>query len=273
MFKTLSRCAVGIALFLGTVASSGAVTYSFSIAPQQGYDEIMRRWTPIVDYLNQTTGLSLELKTGKDIPTYQDDVKKGAYDFAFVNAYHYTLFHDSQGYNAFARQQGANSVGIIVVKKDSPIKSVEELKGMTVAFPAPTAIVATVLQFSHLKDLKVDVRPTYLTTMDNVYSAVARGLYPAGGGEMRTFESQDSTIRNDLRILWTANPMPAHPFFAHPRVPKEVVAKVQKAMIELGSTENGKHLLRAVRFQGIESTSDSDYNEVRALKLSIPDSQ
>jgi phosphonate transport system substrate-binding protein len=233
----------------------------------------MRRWAPIVQHVAQTTGIELELTTGADIPSYQNEIKDGKFDFAYVNAYHYTLFHDSVGYDAFARQQGADTVGIIVVRKASPIKSVADLKGTTMAFPAPTAIAATVLQLSHLQSEKVDVRPTYMSTMDNVYSAVARGLYPAGGGEMRTFESMDSTMRNDLRILWSAKPIPAHPFFAHPRVPKEVVAKVQKAMVELSTTDSGKNLLRAVRFKGIEATSDSDYNEVRSLKLSIPKAQ
>jgi phosphonate transport system substrate-binding protein len=270
MNTKMTRCALALILSVGGLSSSWAAAYSFAIAPQQSREEIMRRWAPIVQHVAQTTGVELELTTGSDIPSYQNEIKNGKFDFAFVNAYHYTLFHESVGYDAFARQQGADTVGIIVVRKDSPIKSVADLQGLTVAFPAPTAIAATVLQLSYLNSQKVEVRPTYMTTMDNVYSAVARGLHPAGGGEMRTFESMDSTMRNDLRILWTAPALPAHPFFAHPRVPKEVVAKVQKAMVELGTTDSGKHLLRAVRFKGIEATSDADYNDVRSLHLSIP---
>ncbi len=273
MKLAIARGLLGVVLLASGLSSTWATTYSFAIAPQQSRDEIMHRWGPIVDYIKHATGLDLELTTGKDIPSYQDDVKNGAFDFAFVNSYHYTLAHESAGYNAYARQQGAKTVGIIVVKKDSPIQSVADLNGLTMAFPAPTAIAGTILQMSYLKTKSIEVRPTYVTTLDNVYSAVARGLYPAGGGEMRTFESMDSTMRNDLRIVWTAEPMPPHPFFAHPRVPKEIVAKVQKAMIDLGTTQEGKHLLRAVRFQGIEATSDADYDEVRSLHLSIPDSR
>lgn len=263
----------GTVLAVTGVSSAAPSTFTFAIAPQQSREEVMRRWTPIVRYLTEHTGLDLQLRTGKDIPSYQQEVKDGSFDFAYINPYHYTLYHETTGYEAFARQQGAKLVGILVVKNDSPIKTVADLKGLTIAFPAPSALAATALQLTHLKSQNVDVRPTYLTSMDTVYSAVARGLYPAGGGEMRTFESMDSMIRGDLRVLWSADPLPPHPFSAHPRVPKDVVAKVQKAMVELATTDAGKLLLRAVRFQGIEATSDADYNEFRLLKLSVPDGQ
>lgn len=268
--------AVGMKLMLlaGALAASTqalANSFSFAIPPQQSQEEIVRRWTPIVEHLSNVTGVSLTLASGKDLPTFQSDMKSGAFDFAFVNPVHYAKFHDAAGYEAFARQQNAQLVGIIVVKKDSPFQTLEDIKGQNMAFPAPTAVAATILPMNRLTMLGIDVTPVYVSTMDNVYSAVARGLHAVGGGEKRTFESQDGTIRNDLRILWATPPFPAFTFSAHPRVPKEVVARVQRAMVELNNSEQGKTLLKAVRFSGIEVAADEDYNDIRKLKISVPE--
>jgi phosphonate transport system substrate-binding protein len=224
-----------------------------------------------MQHLSQKTGYDLQFVTGPDILTFQQQMQKGVFDFAFINPVHYTRYRESAGYDAFARQQDAKLVGIIVVKADSAVADLRDLDHQTMAFPGPTALAATALQMNHLVKNQIVVNPTYLSSMDAVYSAVARGLYMAGGGETRTFESLDPTVRKDLRILWRAEPLPPHPFSAHPRVPKSVVTDVQHAMVEMGTTPEGKQLLRAIRFTGIEAVTDQDYDDVRSLGLKLPD--
>jgi len=103
--------------------------------------------------------------------------------------------------------------------------------------------------------------------MDSVYRSVAKGLFAAGGGETRTLSTIDPEVRSQLRILWTADALPPFTFVVHPRVPKETVAKVQKAMDEMDQDPEGLALLKAINFQGIERAEDADYDAMRKLNI------
>lgn len=247
--------------------------YSFGIGPQQSAIELAKRWTPVMNYLSEKSGVALQFKTGKDIPAFQQQMRDGVYDFAFINPYHYLEFHKGAGYTAFAREKDGKLFGVLVVKKDGPIQDVAQLSGQTVAFPTASALAATWLPLGMLKERGVQVNAQYVNSMDSVYRAVAKGLFPAGGGEMRTLGTLDPEIRNQLRILWTSEGLPPFTFAAHPRIPKGVVAKVQKAMDEMDQNLSGLALLQANNFKGVEITNDADYNAMRKLNIQPVDAK
>jgi phosphonate transport system substrate-binding protein len=241
--------------------------YSFGIGPAQSAIELAKRWTPVMQYLSEKSGVTLQFKTAKDIPTFQQQMREGVYDFAYINPYHYLQYHKGSGYTAFAREKDGKLFGVLVVKKDGPIKDVVQLNGQTLAFPTASALGATWLPLGMLKDKGVQVTPQYVNSMDSVYRSVAKGLFPAGGGEMRTLGTIDPEVKNQLRVLWTSEGLPPFTFAVHPRVPKDVVAKVQKAMDEMDQTPQGLALLKANNFKGVEVTTDADYNAMRKLNI------
>ena len=251
-------------------AATAQTVYSFGIGPQQAASEVAKRWVPVLQYLSEKSGYTLQFTTAKDIPTFQGQMKAGSFDLAFINPYHYTMFHEGVGYEAFAQERDGKLSGVVVVRKDSPIQSMAELNNQTVAFPAATALAATVLPLAHFAERNVQVTPNYVVSMDSVYRSVAKGFFPAGGGEMRTFNSLDPEVRNQLRILWTAEALPPFTFAVHPRVPKAVTAKIQKAMRDMDRNPQGAELLKAINFKGIDPAQDSDYDRMRKLKLKMP---
>ncbi|MBI3561661.1 MAG: phosphate/phosphite/phosphonate ABC transporter substrate-binding protein [Gammaproteobacteria bacterium] len=238
----------------------------FAIVPQQSPRELAKRWGPILQYLTEHSGVTLQFQTANSLTTYQQEMKAGLYDISFINAYYYVAFSGEAGYKVFAQEKDAKFIGIMVVRKDSPYQTVEDLKGKELAFPAPTA-VTSMLAYTYLKRKNINFSPRYVISMDSVYRAVAKGLFPAGQGEMRTFGSMEPEIRDQLRILWSADPMPPFTFSAHPRVPPDVLQKVQKAMFEMASDPEGIELLKAINMKGIVPAQDSDYTAVRKLKL------
>jgi len=243
--------------------------YSFAIGPQQSASELAKRWVPVMQYLSEKTGYSFQFTTAKDIPTFQKQMIAGEFDFAYINPYHYLAFHEKAGYEALAHERDGNLTGIVVVRKDSPIHNMSDLNNQTLAFAAPTALAATMLPLASFDEQKVNVTPKYVTSMDSVYLSVAKGFLPAGGGEMRSFKMLAPDVQNQLRILWTSEVLPPFPFTAHSRVPKEVVAKLQKVMQEMDKNPQGVELLKAINFKGIDSANDSSYNGMRKLKLKL----
>lgn len=238
----------------------------FAMVPRQSATELAKRWVPIIQYISEQSGVPLQFQTAKDLQTAQQEMRAGIYDIAFINAYYYAAYSRNPGYKVFAQEKDTKFVGILVTRKDSPYRSVEDLDGKRIAFASPTA-VTSMLAFTHLRDKNINFSPEYVVSMDSVYRSVAKGLHPAGSGEMGTFGGIDPGIRDQLRVLWAAEPMPPFTFSAHPRVAKSDVKKIQKAMIEMGDNPRGAELLKAINITGIAPAQDSDYDAVRKLKL------
>lgn len=243
-----------------------APTYTFGVVPQQSGSKLSRLWSPILQYLEQETGYHLRFATTRNIPTFEKRLSTGKYDIAYMNPYHYTENHDTTGYNAFARAKDKRLKGILVVRKDSTLKTLEDLEDRELAFPSH-AFAATLVPRAHFNQLGTTIKPKYVSSHDSVYRNVAKGRYPAGGGVMRTFNNSSPELRDQLRVLWKSEGYTPHAFAAHPRVPREAVERIQQAMLKMSQDPAGQKLLKSIHLKGIEPGSDGDWNDVRALVL------
>lgn len=247
-------------------------TFTFGIVPQQAASKLARLWNPIMIYWNkQLTGYKLQFKTAPNIPEFERRLAEGEYDIAYMNPYHYTVFHENPGYIAFAKEKDKRIKGIIVVSKDSPLKTIEELNGKTLAFPSPAAFAASALPRAYLKKQGIKITPEYVSSHDSVYLTVSRGRFPAGGGVMRTFKNTSTRTRKQLRILWETQTYTPHAIAHLPSVPKELIEQLSKVMFAMDEIFEGQRLLAAINFKGIISAEDKEWDDVRALEINLLD--
>jgi phosphonate transport system substrate-binding protein len=255
-----------LALFLivqETTADAGTV-YRFGVVPQFEPRKLFDIWQPILDELEQRTGLMFRMEGSPKIPDFELAFMTGAFDFAYMNPYHAMLAAEEQGYEPLVRDGGRSLRGVLVVRKDSPIREVTELEGREVAFPAPNALGASLLTRADLASMYgVTVKPFYVQTHSSVYLHVHLGLAAAGGGVASTLARQAPEIRNDLRVLYRTRPMSPHPVTAHPRVPKEDRELVRRAFLDMGKTEAGAAILAKVPIAKVVAASVGDYVELR----------
>lgn len=266
-FKSVLIAAAMLCFIQAAWSDVPAGGYTFGIGPVQSATELAKRWSPFMQYLSDKSGVHLQFKTAKDLTTYQQELREGAYDFGLINPYHYLAFNKSSGYTAFAREKEGKLYGLLVVLKDGPIQEVSQLNGKTVAFPSATAMAGTWIQMNMLRERNITVSKQYVNSMDSAYRSVAKGLFPAGGGEMRTWGTLDAEVKNQLRILWTSQAFPPFPFIFHPRVARSDVAKVLHAMEKMDADPQGIVLLKAINFKGIERSADADYDEMRKMNF------
>ena len=245
-------------------AEDSALT--FAIEPQQSTTESARRWIPIIRYLSEKSGVNLRFIAAKDLASYHEAMQSGLYDIAYINPVHYVHFRKAAGYEAFAKESEGALQGILVARRDGP-SSVSELEGREMAFASPMAVAATVVPMSYLTSRKLRVSPHYVVSIESVYRAVAKGLFAAGGGEMRTFKALDAEIRNQLKVIWQGDPLPPLAFAAHPRVAAEKLTKVRNAMLNMHNNPDGARLLRAANAGDIVSASDADFAKARSFEL------
>jgi phosphonate transport system substrate-binding protein len=243
--------------------------YSFGVVPQQSATKLARLWGPVLAMVSERSGVQLRFATAPDIPTFEERLSRAEYDFAYMNPYHFVTFNTAPGYRALGRAMDRRIRGIVVVRKDSDIADMTELAGSEVAFPAPLSFAATLLTQAYLRQNAIEIHPRYVSSHDSVYRSVAKGLYPAGGGILRTLNNVAPEVQEQLRVLWTSEKFTPHAFAFRPGLPEQVRERVAAAIYALHEDREGARRLNALRLQGITPASDADWDDVRALNISV----
>ncbi len=241
--------------------------YSFGVVPQFEQRKIFRVWRPILDDLEARTGFSFRLIGMPKIPAFSKKLMEGGFDFAYTNPYHIVQGADSQGYIPLVRDSDRTLTGVVVVAKDSPIRSVSELHGKEIAFPSPNALGASLVPRAYFAKSNISVIPKYVQTHSSVYLHVAQNLMIAGCGVASTLESQDELIRNKIRVLYRADGLPTHPVAAHPRVPAVDRARVQEELLAMADDPAGRALLAKIPMKNVMPASLQDYDTLKKLGL------
>ena len=259
------------AIFFFNINLLHAETLTFGIVPQQSAKTLAKLWTPICNYLSEKTGEKIQFSTAKDIPTFEKRVLAGQYDIAYMNPYHYTVFNQKPGYQAMARQKDKKIKGIIVVKKDSKLKSLDELDTKNLAFPSPAAFAASVLPRAKMKADGINITPKYVSSHDSVYLNVSKGLFAAGGGVIRTFNNTNPKVKENLRVLWTTPGYTPHAIASKPGLDQNIIDKLNKALVGMNTDPEGQALLKTIKFKGLLLSKDSDWDDVRSLNITLLD--
>lgn len=256
--------------FLTSSAIAAEKTYSFGVVPQQSAKRLAKVWTPVLAYLHQKSGIKLQFQTAKNIPEFEKRLAAGAYDFAYMNPYHFTVFNRDPGYRALAVRKQQPIRGIVVVRKDSPLQTLDELKGKSLAFPSPAAFAASVLPRAQLAEDGIAHTPKYVSSHDSVYLSVAKGLFVAGGGVKRTFNKTDPKIKEQLKVLWTTEAYTPHAIAANPAVADTALQAIQSAFVDMYNDPQGKALLQSLKIKnGLITASDADWDDVRSLNIDL----
>ena len=265
---------LGILLVCMVLVSPGPLfaaegrTYTFGVVPQFDAQRIYETWQPIIDEIEKITGLKFKLTGSLTIPAFETQFMVGEFDFAYMNPYHALKAAEAQRYIPQVRDVGRSLYGIIVVPKDSPVTTVQELEGKTVAFPAPNSVGATLIPRADLQNLyHVTILPRYVQSHSSVYLNVALGRVAAGGGVQVTFEQQKQAIRDKLRIIYKTRQIAPHPVVAHERVPEADREKVKLAFLALADTQKGRQLLSKVPIFKLGPATLEDYLSLKDLAL------
>jgi len=249
-------------------AQTNLQTFTLSVVPQFTPVDIGQRWTPLLRHLEAETGYRFQLRLLEKIPRFESDFLAGIPDLVYLNPYHMLMAADAQGYIPLVR--GTDPlIGILVAAQDGPIKTLQDLNGKRLAFPAPNAFGAS-LYLRALLTEKEGLRfsSDYVGSHQNVYRHVLIGDSAAGGGIHATLEKESPTIQRRLRVLYTTPGVAPHPFAAHPRVTHVAREKIRAALLKLGSTPAGRNILANVELDKVISADYSrDYQPLVKLKL------
>jgi len=240
---------------------------SIAVVPQLPPIELIRRWTAALKVVTERTGLCFRLIVPKTIPEFERLFLRGEPDLVFLNPYHQVMAFKAQGYLPILADNEPLS-GIIVVRKDSPIRTIRDLEGQTLAFPAPNAFAASLVLRALITESRVSFRTQYVQTHSNVYRAVASGSVAAGGGVNNTLMREPQALKDELRVLYESPGFRSHPLSFHPRVPPQVRVSVANAIYQLALFDEGRDLLNRIQIPNPSAANhNKDYAPLERLGI------
>ena len=242
--------------------------YTFDVVPQFPAAKIFTTWSPLLQRIGQDSGLCFELRVSPSIPEFEQKFIKGESEFIFLNPYHAVLAYQKKKYQPLLADSQDLLTGILVVRSDNVIKNLNDLKGKTVAFPAPNSFAASLLIRAELAKQKIDINPIFVKTHSNVYRSVINKDAIAGGGVNNTLDNEAPEVRKELRVLYETSAYTPHPIATHPSVPNAVRERFLNATIKLTQDPTGQKLLEDINLHKPQAVSyTKHYKVLESLQL------
>jgi phosphonate transport system substrate-binding protein len=259
-------CTIGVA-FCATQASAGGKPYEFGVFPYLPVTKIHEMYGPMAIDFGAKLGRQVQLSSKARYGTFGDELRREIYDIAFVQPFDYVDAHDKYGYLPLARRPG-DLQALIVVRDDSPLETLKDLRGKTVANPPVDAAVSHLTSMALWEagiDPNTGVRRDYgknhFTCVQSVVIGAADACGVAEPAFRRVEEQTHTTTR--LRILHKTGGMPWPLFVVHKRVSRKDREVLLKTIVEWSKTEEGKKILDRGQFMPFVAAKDADYEVVR----------
>lgn len=110
----------------------------FGIISNAEPSRIYPKWQPFADYLAEKTGRSVKILIPRGFEKLVEAIDKGEIDIFYINSFVYYKLHERNKAKALAQMQNLNSSNVshsvVIVRSDSGVKSLQQLKGEKVAF-------------------------------------------------------------------------------------------------------------------------------------------
>lgn len=232
-----------LAVHVSSARGEEAKPLHFGVINQRSVSLIAQSWNPILAYVSRKAGVPLVLKVGKTASETTDMTERGEHAFAYTN-HMFTPERGKIGYRVILRLQGEPIRGVIVVREDSPFRSVHDLKGQSVAFPSRDAFVGYWLPMDYLLKSGIEVREIFAGNQEGAMSQLQFGQSAAAVNK-KLLDQYSSREDLRFRVIWTSEPYLDIPVMAHPGLPAKLVETVRDAFIGMSHDPEGQKALRA----------------------------
>lgn len=251
----------------------------FGVIPRFNPHVMYEYYQPLMDYLSRKTPYRFELRIGRSYMETIADLEKGVTKFAYLGGSTYALARHRFGARALVRPlnpEGRSTYRCcIVVRNDSPVKTLADLKGRSFAFGANHSTTGSLIPTFMLGE--AGVTPSSLKNIRNfrnheeVARAVLKGTYDAGAvKDVVAWKYKE----RGLRVVAMSEELPTAPISAAPSIPPEMEQAVTEALLSIGRKGGdeiqGLPALGPEILYGFERAYGEDYDFLYRKIVSIP---
>ena len=239
-----AAAALAAALVVQPAAHAQEKPYGFHVLNQRTIALTAQYWNPVLTYVSKKTDVPLELKLTKTAQEGNSIAERGGYGFIYTNHF-FTPERDRLGFKVIARPAGPGIRSQIVVPKDSPIQTLQDLEGKDVGFVSRDGFTGYWLPLDALLRAKVKVNIVFTGNQEassaqlKVSKVIAAGV---NGSVLARYARREQFT---YRALWTSELYQDLCVMANPKVPADKVEAVRKALIGMAADPEGMKILQA----------------------------
>lgn len=254
------------------VVAAPAEPLVLAVQPYLAPPELVGRFTPLAEALARALGRPVVVRVGKSVDEHIDAIGTDGVDIAYLGPAPYVMLVSRYGSRPILARQVVNGDpmlhGEIVVREDSTIRTLADLKGRSFAFGDDHAAATHVIPQFMLRRAGVPASALgphrFLGSNRNVALAVLAGDCDAGAVKEEVFTEYAA---RGLRSIATMTPVAEHVLVASRKLPAPVVATLRDTLLAMGRTPEGQLALRTIEpgLNEFVPAADSDYDSMRAL--------
>ncbi len=247
-----------------------------SFVPSGDTQEIIASGDKLAQMIQDKTGLVIDANVGTDFAAVREAMGAGKAHIGWLNTFNYVLAHEKYGVDVAlvtVRYGSTSYKGQIIVRADSGIKSLQDLKGKVMCWVDPNSTSGYIVPRIMLMANGIDPDKDFAKTIEagshnNVVTQVYNGECDAGA----TYVDARSSVEKDLPdvkekvvVLATTSDIPNDNVSFIKDFPQDLREQIVNALLDISKTEEGKQALNELySIEGLEPANDSFYDEFRA---------
>ncbi len=230
----------------------------------------------LLDLLSETIERPVKLVQRNTYAEVNELLRTGQIDVAFICTNAYVTGHDQFGLEliaAPAKDGQASYRSYIIVRRDSEIKSFQDLKGQRFAFTDSMSTTGYLYPLSIVSELNYSLESffsdhIFTFSHDNSVKAVSHGIVDGAAVESMVFShmvENQPEITNNVRIIKQSIDFASPPIVARADLDDETKNKITDFITTLDETKKGQAILAEMGIDEYKKVDDEAYDSVRTI--------
>ena len=234
-----------------------------STIPEEAASEQIRKFTPLVKYLERRLGMKVVFRPVSDYPAAVEALVNKQIELAWLGGLTFVQADIRSGGKVIPilqREEDTRFQSVFISKTGSGITQLTQLKGKTLTFGSPSSTSGHLMPRSYLLEAGIDPEKdlsklAYSGAHDASIAAVVSGRVDAAAVDMTVWRKFVESKRVDttrVNVFYETPSFYNYNWTIHADMPAELRAKIERAFLELSiDTPEGKEILglaRATRY-------------------------
>jgi len=267
---------VAFAAMAGLSPVHAQTTLKVTTIPEEAATEQVRKFGPLVKYLERTLGMKVEFTPVNDYPAAVEALVNKQVDLVWFGGFTHVQAQIRSGGKVIPiaqREEDAQFRSVFITQTDSGIKQLSDLKGKQVSFGSQSSTSGHLMPRSFLLQAGIDPdkdfkRVAYSGAHDATIASVVSGRVDAAALDItvwRKFVEEKKVDTSKVNVFYTTPPFFNYNWSVHADMPAALRERITKALLDLSmDNPEGKEILTLNRATRYIPTKAENYKGLEA---------